>query len=72
MTDTPFEVGDQRHRDCVTLPRPASDDALTASQILFLWDEHVKRGDIRVWIDEAGVFHFAAEGHPGVSLKGAA
>lgn len=42
---------------------------LTPAQILFLWDEHVKRGRIQVWIDDHGVFHFKAEAHPGCTLE---
>lgn len=46
-------------------PVPSMDEA----QVLFLWSEMVKDGRIKAWFDEAGAFHFAADGHPGFELK---
>ena len=42
---------------------------MTDAELLFLWDEHRKKGQIQVWMDLDGVLHFKAEQHPGVAFK---
>lgn len=68
---------DTDRRQCVQVDSPftnreqtvESNREMTDAEILFLWDEHRKKGQIQVWMDLDGVLHFKAEEHPGVTFR---
>lgn len=41
---------------------------LDDAQVLFLWNERVKDGRIKVWFDPLGTLHFHTTGHPGCTM----
>ena len=47
---------------------PPEPGYLDDAQVLFLWNERVKAGNIRVWFDHLGALHFQCMGHPGLTM----